>query len=107
VTRLVITSGGGLVDAALDLAEAVHARHLDVEVPSTCLSSCANYVFPAGRRKLLARPGAVRWHGTMAHVLYLQVSGQDHWSDVEIGQARELARREQARPTWRGSAFAR
>lgn len=96
VTRLVITSGGGLVDAALDLAEAVHARHLDVEVPSRCLSSCANYVFPAGRHKLLARPGAVGWHGTMAHVLYLQASGQEHWSEVEIEQARQLARREQA-----------
>lgn len=96
VTRLVITSDGGLVDAALDLAEAVHARGLDVEVPASCLSSCANYVFPAGRRKLVARPGAVGWHGTMAHVLHLQATGQEHWSEAEIDEARQLARREQA-----------
>ena len=91
VTRLVITSGGGLVDAALDLAEAVHARRLDVEVPSRCMSSCANYVLPAGRRKLLARPGVVGWHGTMAHVLHLPATGQEHWSEAEMANARQLA----------------
>ena len=95
VTRLVITSGGGLVDAALDLAEAVHGRRLDVEVPSNCLSSCANYVVPAGWHKLLARPGVVGWHGTMAHVLHLQATGQEHWTEAEIADARRLARREQ------------
>lgn len=94
ITRLVITSGGGLVDAALDLAEAVHARGLDVEVPLACMSSCANYVLPAGRRKLLGRPGAVAWHGNMAHVLYLQRTGQGNWPEADIAQARRLAQRE-------------
>ena len=42
-SRLVITSRGGLVDAALDMAEAVVDHGLDVEVPQACLSSCANY----------------------------------------------------------------
>ena len=96
VTRLVITSGGGLVDPALDLAEAVHARELDVEVPTACMSSCANYVVPAARRKLLGRPGAVAWHGTMAHVMYLHATGQGTWTDAEIADARRLATREAA-----------
>lgn len=96
VTRLVITSGGGQVDAALDLAEAVHARGLDVEVPQACMSSCANYVLPAGRRKLLGRPGVVAWHGNMAHVLHLQRTGQAQWSEAEMAQARRLAQREAA-----------
>ncbi|MCG2594369.1 hypothetical protein LZ009_16445 [Ramlibacter sp. XY19] len=94
VTRIVITSPGGLVAPALDMAQAIHARGLAVEVPATCLSSCANYVFPAGRRKLLGRPDAVGWHGNMAHVLWLQQSGQASWSDAELAQARLLARRE-------------
>lgn len=94
ITRLVITSGGGLVNAALDLAEAVHARGLDVEVPVACMSSCANYVLPAGRRKLLGRRGAVAWHGNMAHVLYLQRSGQASWPEPDLAQARRLAQRE-------------
>jgi hypothetical protein len=96
VARLVITSGGGLVDAALELAEVVHARRLDVEVPVSCLSSCANYVVPAARRKLLARAGVLGWHGTMAHVLHLQGSRQGSWSDSEMQSARGLARREAA-----------
>src|SRR3954471_2005967 len=77
VTRLVITSGGGLVDAALDMAEAIHARGLDIEVPVQCRSSCANYLFPAARRKQVGTPGAVAWHGDMAHVLYLDRTGQE------------------------------
>jgi len=96
VTRLVITSGGGQVDAAIDLALAVHARQLDVEVPTACLSSCANYVLPAARRKLLGRPGAVAWHGNMAHVLYLVQTGQGTWSGPEVEDARRLATREAA-----------
>lgn len=94
ITRLVITSGGGDVAAALDMAEAIHVRQLDIEVPSVCLSSCANYVFPAGRRKTLGRPDAVGWHGNMAHVLFLQDSGRQHWSDTQIASARLLAARE-------------
>src|SRR5512133_2403351 len=41
VTRVVITSRGGLVGPALDMAEAIRERRLDVEVPDACLSSCA------------------------------------------------------------------
>lgn len=94
VTRLVITSPGGFVAPALDMAEAIHARGLDVEVPEACMSSCANYVFPAGRRKVTGRPGTVGWHGNMAHVLYLHQNGHGHWPEPVIAEARGLARRE-------------
>ena len=94
VKRLVITSHGGLVSAALDMASAIHERQLDVEVPSVCYSSCANYIFPAGRHKLVGRLGAVGWHGNMAHVLHLQQTGQASWSPKAMDEARELARRE-------------
>jgi hypothetical protein len=80
VTRLVIHSEGGIVLSALQMAEAVFRHGIDVEVPDTCRSSCANYVFPAGRRKFLGRPDAVAWHGNMTHVLYLDQSGQGRWS---------------------------
>lgn len=92
--RLVITSRGGLVASALELAALVHERHMDIEVPMACLSSCANYVFPAGRRKTIGHPGAVAWHGNMAHVLYLDQHGQGTWSAEQMAGARELAARE-------------
>jgi hypothetical protein len=93
---LVIRSAGGFVGAALDMAEAVHARGLDVEVDQFCLSSCANYVFPAGRRKWLSGPAVVGWHGDMAHVLYRARRGDEHWSEELMAQARALAAREDA-----------
>lgn len=94
ITRLVITSHGGNVSAALEMALALHERQLDIEVPSACLSSCANYIFPAAHRKTLGKPDAVAWHGNMAHVLYLQQTGQASWNEQEIEEARRLARRE-------------
>jgi hypothetical protein len=72
----VITSRGGQVVTALEMAEAVHARGLDVDVPVACLSSCANYIFPAARRKRLGHPLAVGWHGNMTHVVYMNLTGQ-------------------------------
>lgn len=96
VARVVITSQGGLVEAALDMAQAIAARQLDVEVPRACLSSCANYVFAAGRAKRLGHARAVGWHGNMAHVLHLQQSGQASWSEPQLQDARRLAVREQA-----------
>jgi hypothetical protein len=93
---LVIRSAGGLVGAALDMAEAVRARGLDVEVDQFCLSSCANYVFPAARRKWLSGPATVGWHGDMEHVLYRAQRGDEHWSEEALAQARALAVREDA-----------
>ena len=83
-----------MVTAALDMAVAIHERQLDVEVPTTCHSSCANYIFPAGRLKVLGRPEAVAWHGNMTHVMYLQQTGQANWNKEMIESARQLAARE-------------
>lgn len=94
IRRLVITSRGGLVAPALDIAAAVYEHGLDVEVPTVCYSSCANYIFPAGRRKVLGRRGAVAWHGNMAHVLHESSQGHASWTAQEIESARMLAARE-------------
>lgn len=69
VTALTITSTGGFVEAAINLGRWVHRNGVDVVVGSHCLSACANYVFPAGRRKVI-RPGAVvAWHGSYRHLV--------------------------------------
>lgn len=68
VTKLVITSGGGEVDAALNLASWVFRQQLDVEVSEYCFSSCANYVFPAGDRKIIRKGAVVAWHGNYQHL---------------------------------------
>ena len=75
VRRLVITSGGGHVAPALDMEELIFAKKIDVEVPFICLSSCANYIFPAGNQKYSSNIGLVGWHGNVTHRIYLPHSG--------------------------------
>lgn len=64
--ELAIRSGGGDVEAGLALGGLVRDRGLDVRVVGdVCMSSCANYVFPAGRRKIVESGALVIWHGSM------------------------------------------
>ena len=88
--RLSITSGGGDVAAAIALAEWVFASSLDVEVPEYCLSSCANYVFPAARHKLIRAGAVVAWHGNYRH---LQQTGL--WRDDVASRMQRLGEDEQ------------
>jgi hypothetical protein len=94
VRLLLIDSAGGDVAAAIDLADWVHARQLDIAVTGVCLSSCANYVFPAARQKEI-RPGAVvAWHGNYHHLAHTGL-----WRDDVVlrmqrdGEDRETATR--------------
>ncbi len=60
---LQVTSGGGDIVLGLDLGEWIFDKGLDVEVLKHCASSCANYVFPAGKRKILYPDSILFWHG--------------------------------------------
>ncbi len=71
-TTLVITSKGGETTAGIELGQWVFRNRLDVTVTEYCLSSCANYVFPAGLRKTLEPSAALAWHGG---------SMQEEWGD--------------------------
>lgn len=62
-TLITIRSPGGDAGAGLDFGEFVHAHRLSVRVMDYCMSSCANYVFPAAIRKQLSRDAVVVWHG--------------------------------------------
>jgi hypothetical protein len=65
---LIITSGGGDVEAGIALGLWVWDHKLDIEVPEYCLSSCANYVFPAGWHKSVGSGAIVAWHGNYNHL---------------------------------------
>jgi len=60
---LKITSGGGDIHLGMDLGEWVFENALDVEVVDHCFSSCANYVFSAGKAKILNPDAILLWHG--------------------------------------------
>jgi hypothetical protein len=63
VRRLSISSRGGDLLAGILLANWVLERQLDVEVKEICASSCANYVLPAARRKVITEGALLIWHG--------------------------------------------
>jgi ATP-dependent protease ClpP protease subunit len=62
-TMLVIESHGGAAGAAMRLGSWIRDNDLEVRVDAFCYSSCANYVFLAGRNKLLASHASLMWHG--------------------------------------------
>jgi hypothetical protein len=84
VARVRIASGGGGVEPAIRMAEQIYRRGLDVEVVGPCFSSCANYIFPAGRRKFISGTGIVGWHGNIRHLLYLHETGGKRMSDTIV-----------------------
>lgn len=63
VTRLVISSVGGETRNGREIGQWVHDMGLIVEVDRVCFSSCANYIFPAGRARAIRANAFVGWHG--------------------------------------------
>jgi hypothetical protein len=91
VNRLLIASGGGHVAPAIRMARAIYDREMDVEVVGLCFSSCANYIFPAGRNKLITGLGVVGWHGNMQHLLYLHQIGEVPIEGAWLDEVTKLA----------------
>ncbi|MFC3624578.1 hypothetical protein ACFOKJ_00265 [Vogesella amnigena] len=61
--ELLINSPGGDSRLGMLLGYLVHGWGLDIRVREQCASSCANYVFPAGRNKYLEDGSMLLWHG--------------------------------------------
>jgi hypothetical protein len=62
-TFVVEASGGGDGFAALALGILIHRHNWDVEIVDLCASSCANWIFPAGKTKYLNRHSMLLFHG--------------------------------------------
>jgi hypothetical protein len=61
--RVRLRSPGGTTYVGMAIGREIHRRHLDVEVDKRCISSCANYLFTAGRNKYVKSPSHVQFHG--------------------------------------------
>lgn len=104
-TVLRIQSTGGVVEQGLDLGSWLHANKLDVKVTGYCLSSCANYVFTAGQRKIVGNGALIGFHGgiSSAHFALDDASQAAYdamtreqqavfWASVKSGQQPTLER---------------
>lgn len=95
ISRILLDTGGGNVEASIEIAYIIHERKLDVEVVKDCFSSCANYLFTAGKNKIIGDHGIVAWHGNANHLLYKHKTGQKLLNDSEFELSTRLAKLEE------------
>jgi hypothetical protein len=62
-STVVIRSPGGEVEAAMELAEVLHAHDVTVIATDLCFSSCAVYLLAAGARRIVAPNTLLGFHG--------------------------------------------
>lgn len=62
---LSINSMGGDVSSAIKIGEALFEKGIDVSVRTVCASACANYIFPAGKKKYVNKESFLLWHGSV------------------------------------------
>ncbi|GAC1609543.1 MAG: hypothetical protein NVS3B3_16350 [Aquirhabdus sp.] len=62
--RLIITSGGGDVDSAIELANIVKNKEMKLVVDGICASSCANYLFIGAKTKIVRQNSFIAIHGS-------------------------------------------
>ena len=94
---LEITSLGGGINAGLALGEWIVTNGLDVSIPHYCVSSCANYIFVAGKTKHLAKNAYLIWHGGASQPGLTQALKNN--AQREINRTVNTNQREHARAT--------
>lgn len=69
-STLSIDSPGGDTTVGMELGKWVHQNKLDVKVLEGCYSSCANYVFPAARQKIVSNFAVIGYHGGLSSMSF-------------------------------------
>lgn len=79
VTQLLISSHGGDVSIAMDIAELIAPVGLHMTIERECNSSCANYLIPVARRLTMAPRGLILIHGSVddAFIKRLEAGGME------------------------------
>lgn len=77
-----IKSRGGGIQFGISLGQWISKNNIDVAIDSYCLSSCANYVFPAGKRTFLKGDAVVAWHGGAFQLKEVSSTDYRYFEDV-------------------------
>ena len=64
ITTIRVNSSGGITDHGILIGEWIFDHEIDVIVDEICFSSCANYIFTAGKNKIIEEDAIVGWHGS-------------------------------------------
>lgn len=82
---VVLTSGGGEVNAGMAMGEALVPRTTTVVAQRTCLSSCANYPFLAGDRRVIGPGALLGYHGGIPDM------PEQYWTDMRGGFSQRMS----------------
>ena len=103
ITTIRINSGGGITDEGMKIGEWIFDHEIDVIVDEICFSTCANYIFTAGRNKIIEKDAIVGWHGSKQQDPFIaagygitveELYGRDYdemkeWGEIPPGESRE------------------
>jgi len=90
-TTLVVNSAGGEVRPALAMAHLIRARGLNVIVDGFCASSCADYLFVAGKSQQVHSNSIVLWHGGVTPEMPQQAASAVREQVLKLGQSEDAA----------------
>lgn len=77
VKTIYLNSGGGVTSEAMKIALDIVDHDITIIVNNWCLSSCANYLFLAGKKRVIQK-GIVGYHGNVKACF-----GDKKWKEVE------------------------
>lgn len=79
---LIVSSGGGDPLGGIEFGKFIRDNQLEVVVRDACLSSCANYIFPAAKKKIVEKDAVVGWHGGALQVSWDRLDEQFSTTDL-------------------------
>src|SRR5690606_2634725 len=91
IREVVVSSEGGSALAGMAIGLLIQREGLNVRVEGYCVSTCANYLFPAGREKILSREALIVFHGGFQQQGLLEEAleiRKGNYSRVESAKAR-------------------
>ncbi|MGZ3298632.1 MAG: hypothetical protein ACXU8O_06435 [Asticcacaulis sp.] len=88
---IVIRSGGGDAATTLTMAEAIQPRSITVIGDALCASACADYVLPAGKRRVVEPQTLLLYHGGVMLDAINEAADQLE-AQAKAGQHIDLAR---------------
>jgi hypothetical protein len=91
IQALVVRSGGGVAVEGLFIGEVLAQNpELTVIVQGYCMSSCANYLFVAGKTKFLDY-GIVGFHGNLHSTIFINEKQKKFMKDLEASNPQKAA----------------
>lgn len=89
---LVIRSLGGDINPAIEISEEIQRGNFTIVVHEICASSCANYIFIAGKKRVVLPEGLLLFHGGASLDLLDKIAVQinQYFKDDKEGYEREV-----------------